>query len=1047
MPSHPTTISSDVKPLDPVALYALASELEHVTVWAWRDGHAQLSTTGFADEPTTWPELLARLGVSESEHAKIGEAVGTSQGFALEVAAAHEERRWLLVRGKSVAGWLVGTVADVTERHHAAADMRLLQDRLDTATRLTQLSAWEFEVRDDGRAETAFIVGSSAMYSGVNRANRLPDTSLPECLEKVGVIAEDIPKFIAVVQDCIDGRTDEYGMEFGCRRVDGVMTWRVMRGNISMRHPDGRPLRLVGVAVDITSQKLAEEQIRRIQQRLELAIRAAALGTWELDMPDGRLEASAKSFYNVWEPLGYAGGEPSDLTTQLTFGAHPDDRARVRDAIETLLAGREHQFEHELRVVARDGSIRTRVARGLVVRAASGLAVRFTGTLIDITELKRIEGELQEAKRVAEAANRAKDDFLANVSHEIRTPMNAILGMTELTLESPLNDHQATLLKTVKVAANNLLVIINDLLDFAKIEAGKLELESDDFSLRAVIGETMRALAVRAHTKGLELLSDVHPDVPDALIGDPGRLRQVLLNIVGNAIKFTEQGEVFLQAGLDLLASGSEDSVALRISVRDTGVGIPPSEQERIFRAFEQEDTSTTRRFGGTGLGLSIANQLVLLMGGTISVESERGHGSVFVITARMRRQQRAESEPRLPAALRAVRVLVVDDNPTNCEILAQWLRRWGMKPTIVRDGVAAMGALWDASGGQEPYQLVLLDGRMPDTDGWALAARIRERASLFALKIIILSSADRPGDPARSRELRIDAHVLKPALQDELLETIQLVLAKTDDTITARPRMLVSARAADPLHVLVAEDNEFSSQFLEELLTSQGHRVTLATNGRAALELAAAQAFDLLLLDLHMPELDGFAVARAIRKREQAVGGHLTIIALTARSRKEDRDRCTAAGIDDYVAKPVGPAALTSIIDRLLGVEPDLEPALDPVAILHACQDDEAMFSVLARDLPARAEELVTALRAGVDAGDRERVVAVARELATTLRSFSATAADQINELEHTAEGGNLTGAGERLAELEAAVTRLARRIPSLTISRLRRGVRRARG
>src|SRR5262249_22943722 len=470
----------------------------------------------------------------------------------------------------------------------------------------------------------------------------------------------------------------------------------------------------------------------------------------------------------------------------------------------------------------------------------------------------------------------------------------------------------------------------NDLLDFSKIEAGKLELVPADFSLREAVGDTLRALAVRAHKKGLELIYQVQPDVPDALVGDAGRVRQGLLHPVGNAVKFTGEGEIFVRVEINQ-GDGpppppGAGEVGLRFTVRDTGIGIPPDQQARIFRAFEQEDTSTTRKYGGTGLGLTIASRLVALMGGTITVDSAPGRGSTFTFTARFG-QQPHPPEPvpaRSPVSLHNLPVLVVDDNATNRHILEEWLRGWQMNPTAVGDGMAAMDALWHRAANGRPYALVLLDGRMPDADGLAVAAMIRERAELAATRIILLTSGERPGDPALSPELRTDAQLLKPVQEDELLETIYRVMSRSQGNAppSAWPTDHEQAStapipAATPLHILVAEDNELSAQVLEQALVRQGHRVRLASNGREVLTLVEQGGFDLLLQDVHMPELDGFQVVQAVRERERTAGGHLPIIALTARSRKEDRERCLAAGMDDFQTKPIRPADLLAAIDR----------------------------------------------------------------------------------------------------------------------------------
>ncbi len=724
---------------------------------------------------------------------------------------------------------------------------------------------------------------------------------------------------------------------------------------------------------------------------------------------------------------------------------------REPERINLLLRGDLPGYSREKRYIRKDGSlVWTTLSASVLQRDAAGRAVNTILIIQDISERKRLEGELRQAKEAAEAANRAKDEFLANVSHEIRTPMNAILGMTELILDTPLSDDQRQCLKSVKAAADNLLVIINDLLDFSKIEAGKLELEPADFSLRAALGDTLRTLARRAHKKGLELISHVQPDVPDALVGDAGRLRQVLLNLVGNAIKFTEEGEVVVR--VEVAGDPATQEVDVRFAVSDTGIGIPPDKQEKVFRAFEQEDTSTTRKYGGTGLGLTIAARLVALMGGTITVDSEPGRGSNFAFTARFGRQPHPAGPvaARPPVLLHNLPVLIVDDNATNRRILEDWLRGWRMEPMAVGDGATAIDTLWAAAALGRPYPLVLLDARMPNTDGLVLATKIRKRPELSATRIILLTSGGIPGDGARLRELRIDAQLLKPVQQDEILDTIYEVMSRTkgDVPTAARPApaqesAMAPVPAATSLHILVAEDNELSAQVLEGHLIRQGHRVRLARAGRAALALAEEGGFDLLFLDVHMPELDGFQVVQAVRERERAAAGHLPVIALTARSRKEDRARCLAAGMDDFLTKPVRPADLWAAIDRVLKTRsprqlPDLS-LLDAPVLLAGCGGDATLLREMGQSLQEGVPEHLAAVRDALRAQDAPRLGQAAHKFCGLLSEFSTVAGDLAGNLEDLAAGEQLDKAPPILEQLETMARELMRQADGLSIGALR--------
>ncbi len=914
---------------------------------------------------------------------------------------------------------------------------------------LESLPHWTWTATADGRID--YFSPQAASFTGV------PESQLLGAGWMMHLHPDDREEVVRVWNDVFH-KSAELDIELRLRHRDGGYCWLLWRGAPGTS-PEDKGVRWTGTTLDITERraelKRAEAETTRANELLQLAVRGSDVQLWDFEMPGGRLETSTTRYVNVWDENRYTPSEvPRDFSAQLALVMHPDDLERVRATLHECMESESLSFEATFRTRERTNGVpHWNLARGTVTRAPDGRPLRLTGASVDITALKTAEAELQQARCAAETANRAKDDFLANVSHEIRTPMNAILGMTELTLESSLTEHQRVLLTTVKSAADNLLVVVDDLLDFAKIEAGKLELDIADFSLRSAVDEALRALAPRAHAKGLELLGDVLSDVPDHLVGDAGRLRQVLLNMVGNAVKFTEQGEVVVQVAMIAGTDEGQPTATLQFTVRDTGIGIPIEQQERIFRAFEQEDTSTTRRFGGTGLGLAIASQLVSLMGGSVSLDSEAGRGSTFRFTARFGLQPHpVETADTLPSTrLRNLRVLVVDDNSTSRSILESWLTGWHMRPSGVGDTLTAVGALWDAASLRDPYALMLLDARMPNADGWSFAAQIRDRTGLPPLHVIMLTHAERSSAPASARELGVDAQVLKPVQSRELLDAMHSVTDRTSvggtkaSVLSPPPRPVLDTG----LRILLAEDDELSARFMVQLLTGRGHAVQLAADGRAALTLASRGGFDVMLLDLHMAELDGFDVAQAIRQRERgADGGRLPIAALTARSRAEDRDRCLAVGMDEFLTKPVRPEELLAAIARLApgtanrasapSADFEARRVLDPAAALRACERDEDALRLLCRGLheylPKRMGELTRAERAADAVGIRE----TAHKLSTLLFAFSTMAGDVASQLEDVAIAGDLEACAGLVARLEAMSAHLLAQTIDLTLAAL---------
>ena len=783
-----------------------------------------------------------------------------------------------------------------------------------------------------------------------------------------------------------------------------------------------------GIVDDTAQEKRGQEALRESEARLQVIFSCVQAGIFIIDPETHRIvDANPVALETIGVGRDQViGAECHKFICPAEKGACPvtDLRQTVDHSERTLLTA-----SGEKR-----GVLKTVVS--VVLNGRKHLLESF----MDITDRKRAEQELRDAKKAAESASRAKSEFLATISHEIRTPMNGIIGMTQLALDSSLSREQRECLNAVKESADALLTLINDLLDFSKIEAKRLTLELNEFDLQDALSNTLRALAPRADEKGLELTWEVPPDLPARLIGDPGLLRQVVVNLVGNAIKFTERGGVDLRIETE---SQGEDSIALHFCVNDTGVGVPREKQERIFEGFMQADSSTTRKYGGTGLGLAISARLVELMGGRIWLESEVNQGSRFHFTVNfgLLKGPRPQPAPLMKVNLRDTSVLIIDDNAASRRNLAEMLKGWSMRPRLAESGQEGLAALRQAKEMGEPFPLIVLDANIPRMDGFTVVEKLQEDPTIAESAIMVLTSVGERGDASRCRELGVSAYLVKPIRRTEFLEAMLQVLGQPAQT-GERPDLVTRHTIREgrrKLRILVVEDNAINRELVTRLLRKHEHTIIAVTTGREAVDLLEKrpECCDMILMDVEMPVMDGLQATALIRKRETISGKHIPIIALTAYAMKGDRERCLAAGMDSYLSKPIRYQDLLETIQRLVSGMPDIPAAAPSEKTPAEVLDEASLMSRVDNDLQLLRDlvdlylgdypRLLDEIRAALGRKDSRALQRGAHSMKGCTSNLAAKLASEAAfKLEGLAHAGDWAEAGNALQSLERELARL---------------------
>lgn len=978
--------------------------------------------------PVIWAAV--RRGIPGATLTILGINFGlTFAAWFIQATRGSLPRLQLAMLTLGLTGLCVGAV--VSERRKAELEARLSAAGLKEAQKIARMGSWTLDVA------TQKVTYTDELYNIMGLDPELPVPDLPE--QARFFTPESWERLNASIAETV--RTGvPYEIELEMPRDDGSRGWLLARGGLP-RDEKGKVSRLCGVAQDITDRKRWESELGSKTAFLEAQANSTIDGVLVVD-EHGQKLLQNQTLIDLFKVPAEVMAQGDDESLLLHVVSLTKDAEEFLARVEYLYHHHEETSREEVEL--KDGTVLDRYSSPVV-----GQDGRYYGRVWafrDITAQKIAEQELVKARECAEAANRAKSEFLANMSHEIRTPINGILGMADLLLDTQLTDQQREDLKILKSSGDSLLSIINDILDFSKIEAGKLQLDPLDFNLHEAIADTMRGFALRAHQKGLELNYSIESSVPVDLVGDAGRLRQTLVNLLANAVKFTERGEVTLHVRR---LQETERQMELQFSVIDTGIGIAHDKQSLIFEAFAQADTSTTRNYGGSGLGLAICSRLVGLMGGRVWVDSQPGEGSTFHFTAWFGISAGSRPPAVVPcvqADLLHVPVIIVDDNSTNRMILIEMTSSWGMEVNAADSGRTALEMMRRAQAEGRRRRLAIVDGSMPGMDGFELAGQIRKDPALADAVIMMLTSDGQSGDAERCRQLGIAAYLVKPIRKSELLAAILATMGQKVSIVTEK-RVANEQPRVRRGRVLLVEDNPVNQTVGLRMLDKMGCSAKLATNGKEALARLSEEQFDLVFMDVQMPEMDGLTATQHIRTREQSTGQHIPIVAMTARVMRGDRELCINAGMDAYIAKPINPEELRNTLRSFLnGIEqadasksqPTLPvpspagPAVtwDAQKFLERIGGDEQLLREVTEIFLEEAPKLMDRLGQAVKLGDAELMENTAHSLKGELSYFGSEAANHARELERMGREKDIQNANAEFSALHQAVHALTQAV-----------------